>query len=97
MNKTLEKDKRYLLPCICGCGILEFIREKDKDDDILYLSYFPAGFYVHQRSFRKRIKSIWNLIRGKEYRLYDIVVDYERFRYTINKMEKDTDEGSHKE
>ena len=87
MKETLEKDKRYLLPCVCGCGVLEFIREKDKDDDILYLSYFPAGFYVHQRSFRKRIKSIWNLIRGKEYRLYDIVVDYNKFKDFAKELE----------
>ena len=97
MNEALKEDKKYYIPCQCGCGIMEFLRDKDEIQDTLYVSYYPLGFYAYQHPLRKKIKAIWDLIRGKEYRLYDIVVDYERFRYTINKMEKDTDEGSHKE
>lgn len=88
MKGHLEEDKRLFLPCRCGCGIVEFFRDKDETEDTLYLEYYPIGFYAYQRPLRKRIKAIWNLIIGKEYRLFDIVVEYEDFKKVVDNIEK---------
>lgn len=88
MKGHMEEYKRHFLPCRCGCGIVEFLRDKDDVEDTLYLSYYPLGFYAHQRVFWERIKAIWRLIIGKEYRLYDIVVNYEDFKKIAEKLEE---------
>jgi hypothetical protein len=91
MKGHMEKDKRYFLPCRCGCGVLAFEREeKDKyyEQDIVYIEYYPVAFYAHQHPIRQRLKAIWNLIRGKEYRLFDIFANYGDFKELADKLEK---------
>lgn len=85
MKGDIMEERRYLLPCDCGCGIMEFI----KDDGYVYMSYFPNGFYAYQHSIIKRIKAIWNLIMGKEYRLFDIVVKEKDFDKFFKELEKE--------
>lgn len=83
-------EKRHVLKCRCGCGIITFEKEKkDKyyEQDVLYIEYYPIAFYAHQHPIRERIRAIWNLIRGKEYRLFDIVANYDEFREVVEEMD----------
>ena len=87
MKGTMDKEKRHFLPCRCGCGTLEFLRDTGEVEDTLYISFYPLGFYAHQAPLRKRLKAIWRLLIGKEYRLFDIVVDYEDFEEVVENLE----------
>ena len=92
MKNNLKEDKKHVLKCKCGCGILTFEKEeKDEyyEQDVVFIEYYPLAFYHCQHPIRQRIKAIWNIIRGKEYRYYDIVANYENLKDIVEKMEKE--------
>ena len=86
------KNVIHALHCRCGCGILTFEKEEDYkyyEEPVVYIEYYPIAFYAHQHPLRERIKAIWNLIRGKEYRLFDIVANYKDLKVIVDTMEKE--------
>ena len=61
----------------CGCGELVF--EQWKDDGIAFISYNIPAYYAYQQGFWdsviRRAKIIWNILLGREYRFYEIVIE----------------------
>jgi hypothetical protein len=81
-----------IIECECGCGMLK--AEQFKDDGYTILSYYIHAFGVHQETvwdkFKRRMQMVWDILRGKEYRLYEIVIssneDLNRFKFFVNQM-----------
>ena len=67
----------YNLSCNCGCSIIKIT--KDTDCDYYYLENYALSYHDKQKSLLyhiwNRIKLSFNILIGKEYMLYDIVVD----------------------
>lgn len=76
-------EKVIKIECSCGCGneirIQKNIYANDKAD--YYLSLDVMQFYAKQqgvmKTIRHRIKTAFNFLRGKEYKLTDIVLEEE--------------------
>ena len=92
--------KRIAVPCDCGCNIVTFNRwpkqeygKNSIDPETIIISNYWLGFYANQNSvlsiLKGRLKAIWYVIRGKEYELYDIVIDNEE---DIQKFKKEMQE-----
>jgi hypothetical protein len=81
-------DKTIILPCDCGCGILKLTKFDDSDvsfDDMPYLfELYSSLFYEKQGNIFsllwQRIKGAWFMLNGKEFHLYDIVVQKDKFK-----------------
>lgn len=76
------KDRELFLPCSCGgCGIVGLsydVSDKADGDEYMYLSYYPNAWYERQSIWRriwKTIKMIWFILIGKEYLMFDIVLE----------------------
>ena len=73
-----EKNDERLLYVKCDCGThgLELKRFTDDPSSEIYLSIYNDTFYSSQEGFFRRIlkrfKTIWKIMRGKQYQ-----VDYE--------------------
>jgi len=75
----MDTEKRFFVPCDCYCNIIaiDFIDEKD---GCLYVSNYVSSFYEKQgilSNLANRIKLLWFILRGKEFSLYDVVIDKE--------------------
>lgn len=80
----MKLNKTYILKCECGCGIVTLTHEDEEDfGNNVYIEIYPHGFYVNQYPLIERIKAIWQIIRGKSYRAYDIIVPWEEFEPII--------------
>jgi len=84
-------DHKILIECDCGCSILNIA--KDDDDDFAYLNTYRADFFTEQDGFwdlfKKRIKSVWYAILGKDFYLYEIVLDkdkIEQLKKIVNEL-----------
>lgn len=68
-------DNRFYLDCECGCCVLSFRSE----DGYVWVNYFLCAFHERQRNVWDRIKYraklLWNIFIGKEFMLYDIILD----------------------
>jgi len=77
MKKTIDI-KKFNLECSCGCGSLTFEYFDDEKDEIS-ISYNLPAWYAYQTStwerFKNAIKIIWAIVRGKEYRFYEVLID----------------------
>ena len=81
------------VPCDCGHGIFS-IEVFDWDDDWdAYFLYYEQAFSSNQTSFwsiiKDRAKFAWFAIRGKKYRLFDILVtreNLEKLRDELNRL-----------
>jgi hypothetical protein len=66
-----------VIECECGCGMLR--AEQFKDDGYTILSYYVHAFGVYQDTIwdkiKRRVGMAWDILRGKEYRLYEIVIE----------------------
>lgn len=79
--KPTENEKVLKIECSCGCGeeirIQKNIYTNDKAD--YYLSLQVSQFYAKQngiwRTIKHRIKTAFKILRGKEYRLTDIILE----------------------
>ena len=73
------KKIRFNSSCTCGCGGIEYdFFTNDKD---LVFSVYQSAFYAKQDGIFKtiwhRIKLAWFALIGKEYRLYEGLLDQE--------------------
>ena len=68
--------KEVYMSCDCGCGIMKFTKY---EEDSIGIEYYASSFYEKQYGvFNKllhRIKIAWFMLIGKEFLLYDILVD----------------------
>lgn len=78
--KPTEEEKVLKCECSCGCG--EEIKIKSfnfGDTKQYYLSLCAEQYYAKQNGIFKtiwhRIKTAFKILRGKEYKLTDIVLD----------------------
>jgi hypothetical protein len=72
-------DQKLLVQCDCGCGILQLEKFDWDGQEELTISYNLPAFYAYQSpgtySIKERLKLIWAAITGKQYRLYEIIID----------------------
>ena len=80
----MKKEETFLLDCDCGCSFLRFVYDEEWG---MLLDHFVMSFYSKQQNIGDRIrnalKMIWCAITGKEFHLYEIVIDpkdLERFK-----------------
>ncbi len=68
---------KFYYECSCGCGVLEF--SQWKDDGIAFISYNIPAFYAWQYGtwdrIKRSVKIIWNILLGREYVFYEIVIE----------------------
>lgn len=77
MKNKEELISKFYYECSCACGELQFTQWKD--DGIVFISYNIPAFNAYQRgtwgNIASAIKIIWNVLLGREYRLYEIVIE----------------------
>ena len=78
----MNYDKELLLRCSCGgCGILALdYDDHDKNYEFIYVTYYSNAWYErgnHWRKIFESLKMMWFILIGKEYRMFDIVLDKE--------------------
>lgn len=75
MFYTDDKKAQYkTMFCKCGCGN-GVILKVDEDECGLSLQLVSDNFYSGQKSFKDKLRRIWCIIRGKEYRYFDLHID----------------------
>lgn len=79
-NKYVMKEDlitKFNYECSCGCGELQF--SQSKDDGVAFISYNIPAFFAYQHgtwdSIKRRAKIVWNVLMGKEFRFYEIVIE----------------------
>jgi hypothetical protein len=88
-SKTLVKqieNETFYLPCDCGCGIIGVSAWGIDDEEDSYMVYYESAFYAHNKPFIKRLKMIWEIISGKEYRFYEVTVSNKTLRHFVNRI-----------
>lgn len=89
MNNITPKTIR--LNCEDDCSIIQ-VSYFDGDDCVI-ISHFGSSFYERQEGFfyrlKKRILFAYNILRGKEYQLYDIIVQTEAMRKFLDEIDKE--------
>jgi hypothetical protein len=90
----MNNNSFFYLRCKCSCGIAVFHFYDDQDyintDEICMGVEYYAG--VNNQVFswynlKERIKASWNILMGKYYELYDLILDkkdFEEFRKWLN-------------
>ena len=72
MSHKIEK----IASCTCGCHLIRF--EKWTDDDDAFMEVYENSFYSKQDGkIRSYFERLWSSIRGKEYRLFEIVLSHD--------------------
>ena len=90
----MAKNKTVRVKCNDECGIIEFKNEFDGKYNILYVNYYVDAFYANQHDFfdiwKKRLGMIFDILRGKEYMLFDTIVlnedDQKEFRNKLKEF-----------
>jgi len=76
-SPTLINKKLHTIECSCGCGTIDFGYYIDEKE--FYISYNIPAFYSHQGNIFKilfrRLKLAWFILLGKEYCLYETVIE----------------------
>lgn len=69
-----ELISKFVYECSCGTEELQFAQWKD--DGIAFIScVIPAWYAGSYSGFRNALKIIWNVLRGKQYSFYEIVIE----------------------
>lgn len=86
-NNEIEKYEEITVPCDCGCSMLHISRDKDN----AYLAFYLNAFYSKQegywKTFKRRIKMIWYIIRGKDYMFEDVSISIKTFKQLSKDMQ----------
>lgn len=73
----MKKMRGFLVECDCFCSILRF----QEDEDGVYIDHYISSWYAKQNNIidvlKYKIKMIWYIIQGKDFHLYDIVLNNE--------------------
>jgi len=78
-------DKKFITGCDCGCSKIEVIKFDDSDDDFVgFISYYGSTFYDKQAVITDRIiekiKMLWFVLRGKDFRLHEIYFNKQQWQ-----------------
>lgn len=82
-GEKLDDEKVLKVECTCGCGEeIKIAKDKLSEDKVVYYMILnTAQFYSKQdgifRTIGHRIKTAFNILRGKEYRLTEVVLNEE--------------------
>ena len=76
----MYKDNSFDVSCSCGCSLMRVSQYKSKKGfEEVYIESFIPSFYALQtpgwNKFKNALKMIWCILRGKEYWLFEIVVN----------------------
>lgn len=88
MEKTYDEttgvtktSHEFQLKCNDFCGIIDV--SHDEWDGYAIMSYYELGFYAYQApwmaTMRENLQLIWNILRGKRYCLYQVIIPKERW------------------
>ena len=93
MKNITKMEKTFSFNCSCGCSNIRISIDNDLDNMVL-IEHYVSSFYSRQNSISQNIKDrlrmIWCGITGKDYSLYDIVLDEEdliRFKEFCKSLE----------
>ena len=79
---------RTLIKCECGCSVLEL----ELDGDKVFISHYCKSWNNKQYGYVKkilyRLKMCWLFLIGKEYLLYEVVMDKKHFDLWVKRYEK---------
>jgi hypothetical protein len=94
MEFVIKDSNKFYLECDCGHGMIKI--EIDKDDEYgiyAYIDYLEPVFYTKQDGIwniiKERFYLAWKMLTGKQYVLYELVLNKEKFeeyRKFINKI-----------
>lgn len=97
-TESYDKRIRHLtVNCECGCEqAISFVRYEEKIDGKpvydYYINFSVGLFYERQRGIFKiiknRLKICWNILRGKEYRLFDVNINKAEINKIISSLEE---------
>ena len=74
MIKKGENIERFEIECSCGCSELVF--DQWTDDGLSFISLvIPAWYASGYTGFKKALKIMWSIVRGKEYSFYEIIIE----------------------
>lgn len=89
------KDVKLNLECNCGCQSELVITEFDEESGLYTVGNKIGGWSASQQgilwTIKHRLKFIWFVLRGKEFYLYDIVVEKEDLVEFLNNSLKELD------
>lgn len=71
INKN-EMVQKILVECDDACGIIDITQFVD--DNSVWIGYYEDGHYFSQGKFRSYFKRLWNALLGREYLLFDIMI-----------------------
>jgi hypothetical protein len=79
------KENKFNIECECGCAILSFADFTDEPNEkYIIMSHYGSTFAEKQmgvfETIKRRVALAWHMLTGKEYRLYDIVIEKEKFK-----------------
>lgn len=90
---------RFMVRCDCGCGILEFDKFDDGDNDkMICVSYYVDAYKDKSRGFLynffEKIKMSLYILFGKEYKLYEVIIvdpeEMKKFDCFLGEVAKNT-------
>ncbi len=92
-NPTTYNSNTFNLDCDCGCSLLKV--NYDTDGELISLSHYSMSYMAMQNNFKYRLlntlKILWNILRGKEYCFYEIVLgskkEVEDFKEFVSKID----------
>lgn len=95
INKSKDIDE-IIVMCGCRCDDgMHISIVKDEYNYYSVLSYINSNYYRDQnikvfKVIKNKIKKIWTILRGKDYRYSEIIMnknDFHKFREYINSIE----------
>lgn len=75
--KTKVKEElisKFIYECSCGTEELQFTQWQD--DGIAFISLrIPAWYADGYTGFKNALRIIWNILRGRQHRFYELVIE----------------------
>lgn len=93
-------DESIIISCNCGCELLKISDIDYKEDKCIYLEIFTSSFYEKQdgifRTLIHRIKLAFYMLFGREFSLFDMIVDEKEVKKLKNYLDKllEDDDGT---